>query len=148
MAAKLTRLTHKIAIQLHLVTESCTICSSRSRRPVRKLLVSPSYIHISSGFPGTPMSALECESTIIGFCCLLVVCISQCIHGYTSLLCCLVHSLSTKYYHYMYSNRLRCAHGYSYSASEKSCFPDDLDQQHCSSGTFFVLFCLLLARNA
>jgi hypothetical protein len=25
MAAKLTRLTHKIAIQLYLVTESCTI---------------------------------------------------------------------------------------------------------------------------
>jgi len=25
MAAKLTRLTHKIAIQLHAVTESCTI---------------------------------------------------------------------------------------------------------------------------
>jgi hypothetical protein len=25
MAAKLTRLTHKIAIQLHLVAESCTI---------------------------------------------------------------------------------------------------------------------------
>jgi len=38
MAAKLTRLTHKIAIQLHLVAESCNICSSRSRRPVRKLL--------------------------------------------------------------------------------------------------------------
>jgi hypothetical protein len=38
MAAKLTRLTHKIAIQLHLVAERCTICSSRSRRPVRKLL--------------------------------------------------------------------------------------------------------------
>jgi hypothetical protein len=30
MAAKLVRLTHKIAIQLHLVAESCTICSSRS----------------------------------------------------------------------------------------------------------------------
>jgi len=30
MAAKLTRLTHKIAIQLHLVAESRTICSSRS----------------------------------------------------------------------------------------------------------------------
>jgi hypothetical protein len=29
MAVKLTRLTHKIAIQLHLVTESCTIRSSR-----------------------------------------------------------------------------------------------------------------------
>jgi hypothetical protein len=30
MAAKLTRLTHKIAIQLHLMADSCTICSSRS----------------------------------------------------------------------------------------------------------------------
>jgi hypothetical protein len=29
MAAKLTRLTHKIATQLHLVAESYTICSSR-----------------------------------------------------------------------------------------------------------------------
>jgi hypothetical protein len=43
IAAKLTRLTHKIAIQLHLVAESCFICSSLSRRPVRKLLVTPSY---------------------------------------------------------------------------------------------------------
>jgi hypothetical protein len=43
MAAKLTSLTYKIAIQLHLVAESCTICSSRSRRPVRKLLDTPSY---------------------------------------------------------------------------------------------------------
>jgi hypothetical protein len=32
MAVKLTRLTHKIAIQLHLMAESCTICSSRSSR--------------------------------------------------------------------------------------------------------------------
>jgi hypothetical protein len=43
MAAKLSRLTHKIAILLHLVAESCPICSSRSRRPVRKLLDTPSY---------------------------------------------------------------------------------------------------------
>jgi hypothetical protein len=42
MAAKLTGLTHKIAVQLHLVAESSTICSSRSRRPVRKLLDTPS----------------------------------------------------------------------------------------------------------
>jgi hypothetical protein len=42
-AAKLTTLTHKIPIQLHLVAESCTISSSRSRRPVRKLLDTPSY---------------------------------------------------------------------------------------------------------
>jgi len=44
MAAKLTRVTHKIAIQLHLVAKGCTICSSRSRRPVRKRLDTPSYI--------------------------------------------------------------------------------------------------------
>jgi hypothetical protein len=31
-------MTHKIAVQLHLLAESCTICSSSSRRPVRKLL--------------------------------------------------------------------------------------------------------------
>jgi len=43
MATKLTRLTHKIAIQLQLVAESCTICSSCSGRPVRKLLDTPSY---------------------------------------------------------------------------------------------------------
>jgi hypothetical protein len=43
MAAKLTRQTHKIVIQLHLVAESCTICSSRSRLPVLKLLDTPSY---------------------------------------------------------------------------------------------------------
>jgi hypothetical protein len=44
MAAKLTRPTHKIVIQLRLVAQSCTICSSRSRRPVRKLLVTPPYL--------------------------------------------------------------------------------------------------------
>jgi len=42
MAAKLTRLTHKITIRLHLVAESCTICSSRCRQAVRKLLDTPS----------------------------------------------------------------------------------------------------------
>jgi hypothetical protein len=45
MAAKLTRLTHKIAVQLYLMAESCSICCSRSRRPVRKLLDTPSYIY-------------------------------------------------------------------------------------------------------
>jgi hypothetical protein len=44
MAAKLTRLAHKIAIQLHLVAESCIICSSRSRRAVLELLDTPSYV--------------------------------------------------------------------------------------------------------
>jgi len=43
IAAKLTRLTHKIGMQLHLVKEICTVCSSRSRWPVRKLLDTPSY---------------------------------------------------------------------------------------------------------
>jgi len=41
MVAKLTRLTQKTAIQLHLVAESCIICSFRSSRPVRKLLDTP-----------------------------------------------------------------------------------------------------------
>jgi len=44
MATELTRLTHQIAIQLHVMAERCTICSSRSRRPVRKILDAPSYI--------------------------------------------------------------------------------------------------------
>jgi len=44
MAAKLTRLLHRLAMQLHLVAESCAICSFRSRRPVRKLLETPSYV--------------------------------------------------------------------------------------------------------
>jgi hypothetical protein len=45
MAAKLTRLTHKMAMQLHLVAESCTVCSSRSRRPVRKLWIHPRILN-------------------------------------------------------------------------------------------------------
>jgi hypothetical protein len=48
MAAKLTRLTLKIAIQLHLVAESCTICSSCSRQLVRKLLDTPLYTSIEA----------------------------------------------------------------------------------------------------
>jgi hypothetical protein len=48
MAAKLTRLTHKITIQLYLVAESCIISSSCSRRPVRKLLDTSSCVVILS----------------------------------------------------------------------------------------------------
>jgi hypothetical protein len=44
MATKLTRLTHKIAIQLHLVAKSCTNCSFHSTRPVRKLVDTPSCV--------------------------------------------------------------------------------------------------------
>jgi hypothetical protein len=46
IAEKLTRLTHKIVIQLHLLAESCTVCNSRSRWPVRKLLDIPSYVSL------------------------------------------------------------------------------------------------------
>jgi hypothetical protein len=42
MAVKLTKLTLRIAIQLHLVAGSCAICSCLSRRSVRKLLDTPS----------------------------------------------------------------------------------------------------------
>jgi hypothetical protein len=44
MVAKLTRLTHKIVIQLHLEAQSCTICSSCSKWPVWKLLDTTLYI--------------------------------------------------------------------------------------------------------
>jgi hypothetical protein len=53
MAEKLTRLTHKIAKQLHVVAKSCTICSSLSRRPVRKLLDTPSYALVISPMRAT-----------------------------------------------------------------------------------------------
>jgi hypothetical protein len=46
METKLTRLTHKLAIQLHLVAESCTIYNSCSRWPVLKILDTPSHIKI------------------------------------------------------------------------------------------------------
>jgi hypothetical protein len=45
MTAKLTRLTHKIEIQLHLLAESCIIWSSRSRWSVWKLLDIPFYVY-------------------------------------------------------------------------------------------------------
>jgi len=41
MAAKLTRLSHKVAIQLHLVAESCTICSTCPMWPVWELSDTP-----------------------------------------------------------------------------------------------------------
>jgi len=44
MVAKLIILTHKISIQVQLFAESSTIGSFRSRRPVRKLLDTPSYV--------------------------------------------------------------------------------------------------------
>jgi len=50
MAAKLTRLTYKTPIQLHLAEESCNICSSRSRRPVRKLFDTPLVMRFSVVF--------------------------------------------------------------------------------------------------
>jgi hypothetical protein len=50
MAAKLSRLTQKIEIQLHLVAESCIFCSSCFRRPVRKLLVTPLYFRFPVRF--------------------------------------------------------------------------------------------------
>jgi len=46
MATKLTRLTHKIPIRLHLVAESCIICIYRSKRPVWNLLDTSSYLRI------------------------------------------------------------------------------------------------------
>jgi hypothetical protein len=77
MAAKLTRLIHKIAIQLYLITEICTICNSRSRRPVRKLLDTASYIHETEVEPETYDAevtiALNVTSSIRYRCCILLL---------------------------------------------------------------------------
>jgi hypothetical protein len=53
MVAKLTRLIHKMVIQLHFMADSCTICSSCSRWLVWKLLDTPSYANFFR--PGTPL---------------------------------------------------------------------------------------------
>jgi hypothetical protein len=60
-AAKLTRLTHKIMLQLHLVADSCTICSSCSRRPVRKLLDTPSYVMVENVLNALLQRSRHCE---------------------------------------------------------------------------------------
>jgi hypothetical protein len=62
LAEKLSRLTHKIAIQLHLVAGNCTICSSRSRRPVRKLSDTPSYM----------LYGLDHPTSVVCLCCVKV----------------------------------------------------------------------------
>jgi hypothetical protein len=45
MGARLTGLTHRVAMRLRLVAGSFAVCGSRSGRPVRKLLDTPSYRH-------------------------------------------------------------------------------------------------------
>jgi len=44
MGAILARLTHKIVMQLHLVADICTICSSHSGWQVQKVLDTSSYM--------------------------------------------------------------------------------------------------------
>jgi hypothetical protein len=68
--AKLTRLTHKIAIQLHLVAESYTICSSNSKRPFRKLLDTHSYTLQKQPGTHTHTCDLGCRDVfnILGHC--------------------------------------------------------------------------------
>jgi len=75
MAAKLTWLTHKIAKQLQLVSESCSIGSSQSRRPVRKLLDTPSYAVITQKAMTRIFIAAEISSLAIS----LVVTYIKCI---------------------------------------------------------------------
>jgi len=68
MAAKLTRLTHKMAIQLHLVAKSCTICSSRAWLPVRKLLDTPWYSSFPSAIHFTlKMDAARSSETVVSY---------------------------------------------------------------------------------
>jgi hypothetical protein len=57
MAAKLklTRLSHKIAIQVHIVAESCTICRSRSRRSCGNFWIHPRTLKYSQTPPSPPI---------------------------------------------------------------------------------------------
>jgi len=66
MAAKLTRLTHKIEIKLHVVAEICTVCRSSSRRPVRKFVDKSSYIDeaCTSNFPLGSYLRVTCVHTV------------------------------------------------------------------------------------
>jgi hypothetical protein len=72
MAAKLTRLAHKIAIQLHLVAGSCTICSSRCRRPEanRKVSVkcSVNRIYATDRNSKFQLEIQLCKSNFLGRC--------------------------------------------------------------------------------
>jgi hypothetical protein len=68
MAVKLTRLTHKIAIQLRLVAESCIIRSFRSRQPVRKLLDTPSSHCFRQGLKWGLMSSWFLSSIELSLC--------------------------------------------------------------------------------
>jgi len=65
MAAKLTRLAHKIVIQLNLVAESCTTCSSCSRLPVQKILDTPLYKHTWTSDGKTQIDHILIESTAV-----------------------------------------------------------------------------------
>jgi hypothetical protein len=55
-----TRGSHKIAIQLYLLAESCIICSSRSRRPVRKFSDTSSYTSSYLGHKSTVLTSTFC----------------------------------------------------------------------------------------
>jgi len=61
MAAKLTRLTLIIAIQPHLVADSCSVCSFRSRRPVGKLLDTLSYIILNFSWKSSNHTTFQRE---------------------------------------------------------------------------------------
>jgi hypothetical protein len=67
MATKLIRLTHKAAIQLQVVAESCTNRSSRSRRPVRKLLDTPSYPRAKFVYRTRPVTCKASEQRSLYF---------------------------------------------------------------------------------
>jgi len=61
MAAKRTRLNHKVVIQLHLMAQSSTIFSSRSRLPVRKLL-DTTLILVQGGFTVRRLLRIVCSA--------------------------------------------------------------------------------------
>jgi hypothetical protein len=64
-AAKLTRLTHRITTQLHLVAETWTVCSSGSRRPVRNFWIRPHTLKCNSSWLPTIKLHQKCSLFVL-----------------------------------------------------------------------------------
>jgi hypothetical protein len=117
--------THKTAIQLYLVAESCTICSSRSRRPVRKLLDTSLYEPYMSIYPARPLIG---QTLVRPRCCGLRGCIQE----FPDWLPGARTANGTAFYHHMQLYR------YSVSQSNEFCRHNPL----CCSSTSVHCCCL------
>jgi hypothetical protein len=102
MAAKLTRMSQIIAIQLHLAAKSCTICSSRSRRQVLKLLDTPSYGELCQNILGEFYFIPRCTMSSCCFNKCLCVFLIRTIFARFKILATKFVALNIRYFHVMH----------------------------------------------